>query len=330
MDEDSCSKFIGSLTKYLQSLCHSYVEFETGVELVGHIYLNVDTAKKIDYVLNESVCKNGANVVKFTSNSYHAQPVEKQKSKKITAETPTKSSESDPKKKADDDDVIIVGSEASRIRGSRPGQRVGQPGQTQRGMSGNSGDRLQHGMGMGTFRSPRGPNPRMSGPYGGVNPRMVNTYQQGYRVPGQMAGSTATQPQYPGPGMTRMRHRTDIPGMNQPYLAAQQAGRNMPGMVPQGGGVGIGTGRLDPSQRMQPPNIGMQRNQVQRAVNPARRASDPVDTDITFMREEYVRPTNQQGTDLFNIFLCTDCALLHMCLAHSVMIGCYQCIGSLF
>ena len=33
MDSDSSSKFIGSLTKFLQSLCNGYVEFEDGVNL---------------------------------------------------------------------------------------------------------------------------------------------------------------------------------------------------------------------------------------------------------------------------------------------------------
>ena len=154
MDDDSCGKFIGSLTKYLQSLCHSYVDFDKGVELVGHIYLNVDTGKKIDYVLNESVCKNGANVVKFTSNSYHAQPVEKKEKK----ETPKKDGKSESGKKGDDDDVIIVGSEGSRRNrtpGSSPSHSHASPNQMQRGMGLNR---------MGMFRSPRGPNPRLGSP----------------------------------------------------------------------------------------------------------------------------------------------------------------------
>lgn len=76
MDPDSSSKFIGSLTKFLQSLCNGYVEFEDGVELIGHIYLSVDTGKKgkkIDYILNEKVCKSD-NSVTFISNSFHALP----------------------------------------------------------------------------------------------------------------------------------------------------------------------------------------------------------------------------------------------------------------
>ena len=78
MDFDSSSKFIASLAKFLQSLCNGYVDFDKGVEVIGHIYLNVDsdTGKKIDYVLNEKVCKND-NSVTFISHSFHAQPAEK-------------------------------------------------------------------------------------------------------------------------------------------------------------------------------------------------------------------------------------------------------------
>ncbi|PVD29683.1 hypothetical protein C0Q70_08938 [Pomacea canaliculata] len=78
MDTESSSKFIGSLSKFLQSLCNGYVNFEDGVELIGHIYLSVDTGKKIDYILNEKVCKSD-NSVTFISNSFHAQPLDKLK-----------------------------------------------------------------------------------------------------------------------------------------------------------------------------------------------------------------------------------------------------------
>ena len=74
MDLDSSAKFIGSLTKFLQSLCNGYVEFQNGVELVGHIYLNIDTGEKVDYILHEKVSKNDENSVSFVSNSFHALP----------------------------------------------------------------------------------------------------------------------------------------------------------------------------------------------------------------------------------------------------------------
>ncbi|RUS91748.1 hypothetical protein EGW08_000456 [Elysia chlorotica] len=79
MDYDSSTKFISSLAKFLQSLCNGYVEFDNGVQVIGHLYLNVDTGKTIDYVLNEKVCKTDENSVTFISNSFHAQPAEKPK-----------------------------------------------------------------------------------------------------------------------------------------------------------------------------------------------------------------------------------------------------------
>ena len=89
MDFDSSSKFIASLAKFLQSLCNGYVDFDKGVEVIGHIYLNVDsdTGKKIDYVLNEKVCKND-NSVTFISHSFHAQPAEKPKPPKKESDKP--------------------------------------------------------------------------------------------------------------------------------------------------------------------------------------------------------------------------------------------------
>lgn len=77
MDYDSSSKFISSLAKFLQSLCNGYVEFDSGVQVIGHLYLSVDTGKTIDYILNEKVCKTDENSVTFISNSFHAQPAEK-------------------------------------------------------------------------------------------------------------------------------------------------------------------------------------------------------------------------------------------------------------
>lgn len=79
MDYESSSKFISSLAKFLQSLCNGYVEFDSGVQVIGHLYLSVDTGKTIDYILNEKVCKTDENSVTFISNSFHAQPAEKPK-----------------------------------------------------------------------------------------------------------------------------------------------------------------------------------------------------------------------------------------------------------
>ncbi|CAL1527338.1 unnamed protein product [Lymnaea stagnalis] len=94
MDFDSSSKFIASLAKFLQSLCNGYVDFDKGVEVIGHIYINVDsdTGKKVDYVLNEKVCKND-NSITFISNSFHAQPAEKPKPAPKKAAEPEKQDE---------------------------------------------------------------------------------------------------------------------------------------------------------------------------------------------------------------------------------------------
>ncbi|CAG5130662.1 unnamed protein product [Candidula unifasciata] len=120
MDFDSSSKFISSLAKFLQSLCNGYVEFNSGVEVIGHIYLSVDTGKKIDYILNEKVCKTDENSVTFISNSFHAQPAEKPKPPAKPAPT------SDPIKpaeicaKVEEDDIIIMDEPQSKNTGTIP------------------------------------------------------------------------------------------------------------------------------------------------------------------------------------------------------------------
>ncbi|XP_076460666.1 uncharacterized protein LOC143293570 [Babylonia areolata] len=108
MDEDSSTKFIGSLTKFLQSLCNGYVEFQKGVELVGHIYLSIDTGEKVDYILHEKVNKNDENSVTFVSNSFHAQPQNKDKTKETPSKSDAKGSNERLHDDDDDDDIMIV------------------------------------------------------------------------------------------------------------------------------------------------------------------------------------------------------------------------------
>ena len=105
MDFDSSSKFISSLAKFLQSLCNGYVEFDNGVEVIGHIYLNVDTGKKIDYVLNEKVCKTDQNSVTFISNSFHATPAEKPKPAPVIEKPAEQDKSSDP---GGTDEIMIL------------------------------------------------------------------------------------------------------------------------------------------------------------------------------------------------------------------------------
>ncbi|KAK6185738.1 hypothetical protein SNE40_007904 [Patella caerulea] len=77
MDNDVASKFINSIVKNLQLLCHSDVNFNENVEIIGHLYLNVDSNSKYNYFVNEKVCKNDESSTVFVSNSFHAEPVKK-------------------------------------------------------------------------------------------------------------------------------------------------------------------------------------------------------------------------------------------------------------
>lgn len=74
MDEESANKFISALIKSVQTLCHGYVDFSNGVEIIGHINLNIDKGSSFDYILKEKVCRNDENSTLFISNSFHAQP----------------------------------------------------------------------------------------------------------------------------------------------------------------------------------------------------------------------------------------------------------------
>lgn len=171
MDADSSSKFIGSLTKFLQSLCNGYVEFQRGVELVGHIYLSIDTGEKVDYVLHEKVNKNDENSVTFVSNSFHALPPmlpknEKDKSAGIKDNAKHGVRSSASKETSDDDDIMIVdhkgvpGSTNSGTIPFRGLKRTASPGSDQRSnwkLGGPSS--LNRGPGSNPMSSPnrRGP-----------------------------------------------------------------------------------------------------------------------------------------------------------------------------
>ncbi|KAK7481304.1 hypothetical protein BaRGS_00027564 [Batillaria attramentaria] len=142
MDSDSSTKFIASLTKFLQSLCNGYVEFQNGVELAGHIYLSIDTGEKVDYILHEKVCKNDENSVTFISNSFHALPAEKRKdgkqqseqSKGAQSKTSGDSEKSDSRSRDDDDDVVIVDQDSSSggTASSRGVKRAASPSSDQK------------------------------------------------------------------------------------------------------------------------------------------------------------------------------------------------------
>ncbi|GFN92122.1 hypothetical protein PoB_001862800 [Plakobranchus ocellatus] len=66
------NRFISSLSKSLQALCHGCMDFDSGIEIVGYINVNIDCGSKADYVLNEKVLKSTTNTMTFVSNSFLA------------------------------------------------------------------------------------------------------------------------------------------------------------------------------------------------------------------------------------------------------------------
>ncbi|XP_076460629.1 uncharacterized protein LOC143293555 isoform X21 [Babylonia areolata] len=76
--DEAASKFISALIKSVQTLCHGYLDFQTGIEIIGHINLSVDKGSSLDYILKEKVCKNAENSTLFISNSFHAEPKSEQ------------------------------------------------------------------------------------------------------------------------------------------------------------------------------------------------------------------------------------------------------------
>lgn len=66
------NRFISSLSKSLQALCHGCMDFDSGIEIVGYININIDRGSKVDYVLNEKVLKSTTNSMTFVSNSFLA------------------------------------------------------------------------------------------------------------------------------------------------------------------------------------------------------------------------------------------------------------------
>ena len=62
MDYGTSAQFVTSLVKSLHVMCNGYVEFDTWVQVRGQLYLDTDTGKSIEFVIDEKVCKtNEAN-----------------------------------------------------------------------------------------------------------------------------------------------------------------------------------------------------------------------------------------------------------------------------
>ncbi|ESO90342.1 hypothetical protein LOTGIDRAFT_233838 [Lottia gigantea] len=74
MDVGEANKFINALVKNLQVLCHGHVNFNSSIQVIGHLYLNVDSDTNIDYIVNEKVCKSDLSSTVFVSKSYHSEP----------------------------------------------------------------------------------------------------------------------------------------------------------------------------------------------------------------------------------------------------------------
>ena len=72
IDMDVANRFISSLSKSLQALCHGCMEFDSRIEIMGYINVNIDCGSKVDYVLNEKVQKGHNNSMTFVSNSFLA------------------------------------------------------------------------------------------------------------------------------------------------------------------------------------------------------------------------------------------------------------------
>lgn len=74
MVDPKAAKFINSLVKSLQMLCHGCMDFNHNIEIIGHINLRIDNSQKFDYIVNEQVSKQGDDSTYFQSNSYHSLP----------------------------------------------------------------------------------------------------------------------------------------------------------------------------------------------------------------------------------------------------------------
>lgn len=73
VDITALNKFISSVSKSLQALCHGCMDFNIGIELIGHININIDSENCVDCVLNEKVRRHSENnSMTFISNSFLA------------------------------------------------------------------------------------------------------------------------------------------------------------------------------------------------------------------------------------------------------------------
>ncbi|XP_050397317.1 uncharacterized protein LOC126815628 isoform X3 [Patella vulgata] len=125
MDEESSSNptnmkksdFMKYLIKNLQFLCQGHVPFSKKIEVIGHIYLNVDdNAVKYNYFLNEIVTKTDSSDPSFTSNSFQAKPEQENyinTQQPFTSPQDSESSSSTPSRSTGTPKVQIIQTETS-------------------------------------------------------------------------------------------------------------------------------------------------------------------------------------------------------------------------
>ena len=114
LDTESETKFINALVKSVQSLCHGYLDFHSGVEIIGHINLSVDKGSSLHYILEEKVCKNEENSTLFISNSFHAQN-QKHEGQPTTEDSQKEPSENQDIDKTDYKVLIKAGNASSSV-----------------------------------------------------------------------------------------------------------------------------------------------------------------------------------------------------------------------
>ena len=70
MDEVKSSKFLSSLSEFIQFLCTKYVDFEETTNLSGQFYLSVDSGEKFQFQVNEVISLTRNKHLYSNDNSY--------------------------------------------------------------------------------------------------------------------------------------------------------------------------------------------------------------------------------------------------------------------
>lgn len=73
LDTTALKRFIASLSDSLHSLCNGCMVFDSGIEIVGYINVNIDKGSKLNYVLDEKVERSIDDSITYESNSFLAE-----------------------------------------------------------------------------------------------------------------------------------------------------------------------------------------------------------------------------------------------------------------